>query len=403
VPLIKKILILDTGKEWGGGTNSLLELLKRIDKVKYHITALFYNNYAKGSESDIKTEIEKLGIPFLVLKYPEQRFPVKLIKECIRFIFSPNKKFKKLSLFLLDYRVRIKKIAQEIAAISNNLDIDMIYLNNNPSSNLEGVIAAETTGRLALQHCRKAASLTLFEVKAANRALRKIICVSEGIKDELVKQGINASKCITVYNGIDLKMTPQGCSEEIRKKWNVADTDLLIGTVGSLLRLKRIEDLIEAFHILTKKTGGKVKCVIVGDGPEKDRLLQLVKTKKLYDKVIFTGFQSDAISYINALDIFVMTSEKEGLPRVILEAMLIGKPVVASNVTGPSELVVDRETGFLVPAGKPDMFADAILRLIESSEMRKQMGDNARKRVINNFSVERYVTRVEQVFAEVLG
>jgi len=77
----KQILILDTGKEWGGGTNSLIELLKRlvpegsnrgIDKTKYHFTALFYNNYKKGDESDIKSEIEKLGIDFLVLEHKKQ-------------------------------------------------------------------------------------------------------------------------------------------------------------------------------------------------------------------------------------------------------------------------------------------------------------------------------------------
>ena len=63
----KKILIIDTGKEWGGGTNSLLELLKRIDKTRCHFTALFYSNYKKGNESDIKSEIEKFGIDFLLL------------------------------------------------------------------------------------------------------------------------------------------------------------------------------------------------------------------------------------------------------------------------------------------------------------------------------------------------
>ncbi|MEK6901702.1 MAG: glycosyltransferase, partial [Nanoarchaeota archaeon] len=62
--LPKRILILDTGKEWGGGTNSLLELLKRIDKNKYHFTAIFYNNYKRGNDSNIKMEIEKLGIDF---------------------------------------------------------------------------------------------------------------------------------------------------------------------------------------------------------------------------------------------------------------------------------------------------------------------------------------------------
>ena len=83
----KKILILDTGKEWGGGANSLLELLKRIDKSKYHFTALFYNNYKKGYESNIKTEIEKLGVEFLILEQRKQPVIVKIAKELSRLTF----------------------------------------------------------------------------------------------------------------------------------------------------------------------------------------------------------------------------------------------------------------------------------------------------------------------------
>lgn len=401
--MANRILILDTGKEWGGGTNSLLELLKRIDKDKYHFTALFYNNYKKGTDSDIKSELEKLGIGFLLLEQKKQPVIAKILKELVRALFFFNKQAKKYLVFLIDYQLRIKTNAKKILEILKNLRIDLLYLNNQPSSNLEGIIASKKIGISALQHSRIATTLNSFEVKTVNQWLPHMICVSEGVKDEFVKQGIDATKCSVVYNGIDLDTKPQTSSHDIRKKWGVSENDILIGTVGSLIKRKRITDLIDAVYISINKTKNPVKCIIVGDGPERGNLFKYVQRKKLHDKVIFTGFQSDAISYINAMDIFVLPSEKEGLPRVILETMLMSKPVVASNVTGPSELVVYGETGFLVAVGQSSLLADVLLKLIKSPELRRHMGENARERVIEIFSIEKYVNGVEKVFAEVLG
>lgn len=397
------ILILDTGKEWGGGTNSLLELLKRINRNKYRFTALFYNNYKKGADSDIKSEIEKLGIDFLLLAPKKQPTIAKILKELFRALFFFSKRLKKYMVFIIDYQFRIKPNAKSIANILRKFQIDMLYMNNQPSSNLEGIIASKITSIPALQHCRKETKLNPFEIKAANLWLKKMICVSHGIKEAFVKQGINANKCVVVYNGIDSETKASVPSCEIRKKWGISESDILIGTVGSFMKGKRIKDLINIISIINNRIKNPVKCIIVGDGPEKDNLFEYTKRKKLQDKVIFTGFQSDAISYINAMDIFVLTSEKEGLPRVILEAMLMGKPVVASNVTGPAELVVDGETGFLVPVGDLELFAERILKLVENCELRKQMGQKAKTRVIENFSIQKYIRGVERVFEEVIG
>jgi glycosyltransferase involved in cell wall biosynthesis len=400
---IFNILVLDTGREWGGGTNSLLELLKRIDRNRYKFSVLFYNNYKKGTDSDIKTEIEKLGINFLLLRQRRQPLIAKMLKESSRLIFFFNKRLRKHSVFSVDYHFRIKPNAKRISGILKDFKIDLLYMNNQPSSNLEGIIASEITGIPALQHSRIQTTLNPFEVKAANRSLYKIICVSEGVKNVLVNQGISPSKCIVIYNGIDPDIKPSLSRDEVRKKWGVSDNDILIGTVGSLIKRKRFKDLIKAVSLVAGRTEKPVKCIIVGEGPEKDNLLKEANEEKLDGKIIFTGFQPEAISYINTMDIFVLPSENEGLPRVILEAMLMGKPVIASNVTGPSELVVNGETGFLVTAGQPGMFADVILKLIEMPELRKQMGEKARERIIRNFSVDRYVSEVEKVFAEVSG
>jgi len=401
--MTKNILILDTGKEWGGGTNSLLELLRRTDKNKYHFTVLFYNNYKKDEKSNIKTEVEKLGIAFMVLEQGKQPFLVKIIKELSRLIFFFSKQLKKYFIFLIDYHFKVKGNAKKISNLLKNFKIDLLYMNNQPSSNLEGIIASKLTSVPALQHSRIETTLNSFEVKAVNQWLKKMICVSEGVKDSFVRQGIDKSKCVAVYNGIDTETLPGMSNQDIKRKWGIPDGDILIGTVGSLLKRKRIKDLVEAFSLVINKTKCPVKCMIIGEGTERESLMAKVIEKNLVGSVIFTGFQTDAVSHVNAMDIFVMPSEKEGLPRVILEAMLMGKPVVASAVTGSSELVVDGKTGFLVPPGKSNAFADAILKLIDDSALRVKMGEAARERVIKNFPIKKYVEDVEKVFVEVLG
>jgi len=399
----KNILILDTGKEWGGGTNSLLELLKRIDRNKYNFSVLFYYNYKKDIESDIKTEIEKLGIKFLLLEQKAQPVPAKVAKELSRLIFFFSRRLKKYLIFLIDYHFRIKGNAKKISGILKDLRADLLYMNNQPSSNLEGIIASKTAGVPALQHSRIETTLNSFEIKAVNQWLKKMICVSEGVRDNSIRQGIDKSKCVVVYNGIDTETLPGMSNQDIKRKWGIPDGDILIGTVGSLLKRKRIKDLVEAFSLVINKTKCPVKCMIIGEGTERESLMAKVIEKNLVGSVIFTGFQTDAVSHVNAMDIFVMPSEKEGLPRVILEAMLMGKPVVASAVTGSSELVVDGKTGFLVPLGKSNAFADAILKLIDDSALKAKMGEAARERVIKNFPIKKYVEDVEKVFVEVLG
>ena len=414
---MKRILILDTGKEWGGGTNSLFELLKRIDRTRYHFTALFYHNYKKGDKSDIKAEIEKLGVDFLLLEQNRQAVASKLFKESSRLIFFFSKKLKRHFIFLTDYHFRIKPNVRNIADILKRLKINLIYMNNQPSSNLEGIIVARDAGIQCIQHSRIAAMLNGFEVDVVNKWLTRMICVSEGVRKSFVEQGINASICDVVYNGIDQNTIPATAASEIRKKWGVGDDEILIGTVGSLIKRKRINDLIDAMARIQSQDKNasspspcplpsgeriKVRGMIVGGGPEKANLQKQVLKLDLQDKVIFTDFQTDAISYINAMDIFVLPSEKEGLPRVILEAMLMERPVVACDTTGSSELVVDSKTGFLVPVKKPEIMADAILKLIASSDLRKKLGQNGRAMVLERFSIDSYISGVSRIFEEVL-
>ncbi|MEK7308550.1 MAG: glycosyltransferase family 4 protein [Nitrospirota bacterium] len=430
----KNILILDTGKEWGGGTNSLLELLKRIDRRNYKFTALFYCNCNKSDESDIKTEVEKLGIDFLLLDRDNQPASAKILKEFGRILLFFNRMLRKLWIFGVDYFFRIKKNAESITKLINDLNIDLIYMNNQPSTNLEGIIAAKNTGIKSLLHSRIEAELNFFEINAVNKWLTKMICVSEGVKDSFIKQGVNSSKCVVVHNGIDTTITPAVSPDKTRQELGIKDDEVLIGAVGSLVKRKRFDDLIEAISYLrtqnlpTGQTGtehrtqttdnppippllkggeggflNKIKCIIVGEGPEREYLQGEIDKNKLNDRVILTGFKSDAISYINAMDIFILPSEREGFPRVILEAMFMEKPVIASRIAGPAELIINGQTGFLFQTGSIKEIAHCISILLSSAQSRREMGQTGKKRIIENFSIEKYIKQVSSVIAEVAG
>jgi glycosyltransferase involved in cell wall biosynthesis len=392
----KSILVLDTGREWGGGTNSLIELLKRLDKERYRITALFYHNYM-GQDRDIKSELSGFGIPCLSMERTKMSRGVKILKEIGRTLLFFHAALRRRAIFFIDYHSRIVRDATRIAEVIRGMPVDLLYLNNQPSSNLEGLLAAEMTGVPAVQHSRIAARLNGFEVLTANRIISKMICVSEGVRNTFVGQGIDASKCVVVLNGIDSVVRPALDREELRRDLGVPDGALLFGTVCSLVKRKRIGDILEAFSSVLRQTRLPVRLLIVGQGPQKDSLTGQARRQKIADHVIFTGFQRHAISFINAIDIFVLASEKEGLPRVILEAMLMKKPVIATRAEGCSELVADGQTGFLVPVGSPESLTRAMLDLLENETLRTQMGELARSRVIAHFSVEAYAREVESI------
>jgi len=395
----KKILILDTGKEWGGGTVSLIELLKRVDRKKYDFSALFYTNYKKGTDSDIRSELEKLGVDFIHVEL-RKRFYSKAMKEIIRGALWPLPKTKKRFITFHDHSERIEPAARAIASVLEEGGFDMLYMNNQPSSNMEGMLAAGIAGTLCVQHSRVDVALTQAEAEEVNRVVDKVICVSEGIKKTLTASGVRAGRCAVVHNGVDPNLKPQRPPEDVRKKLGLKAGEFLVGTVGSLIKRKRVHIFLETIAAL-KKGGLNIKGVVVGTGPEEGALKERAGSLGIAKLLTFTGFSVDPISFISAMDVFVLTSEAEGLPRVILEAMTMERPVVAARVTGPAELVIDGKTGFLVEDARPETFAEKVALLLESKETREKMGKEGKKRARENFSMESYVRGVEKIFQDV--
>jgi len=396
----KKILILDTGKEWGGGTNSLMELLKRVDRQRYDLSALFYFDYAMGSGGlRIGAELERLGVRFSLLERDPPPSYIKPAKEAARALLFPAPSLKKKYLFRLDYIGRVVPDSKRIEAFLRQGGFDLLYMNNQPSSNLEGILAAKATALPCVQHSRIEVKLNRVEADAVNDHVARVICVSRGVMDSLVESGVRAEKCRIVYNGIDSGAAPGRSVEEVRRSLGITEGVTVIGAVGSLLKRKRVELVLRALVSLGQET----VCLVVGDGPEMDNLKRTALDLGLSDRVIFTGFAADPLSYIKAMDIFVSASEKEGLPRVVLEAMLMARPVVAFDVVGTRELVVDGVTGLLVKNENAQALGAAIKSLTDRPKRAMALGSEGRKRVVEEFGIEKYISGVEKVFKEVVG
>ena len=393
-----RVLILDTGKEWGGGTSNLIEIFNRVDRNRFDITALFYTNYPKGSTSNLKTELASINIPLKILPTQKQPLWAKLLKELARGFFCFSATLRTKTIFRIDMIWRILPRAREITEIIRQDNFELLYLNNQPSSNLEGYLAAEMTGIAALQHCQIEVSLNAEEIRIVNRAARKIICVSKGVMDCLIKQGIRPDLCSVVYNAIDDKQVlpisavlPQ-----------VADNKLIIGSVGSLIKRKANSHLLQAVVRLKKSSAIPFHVVLVGEGPDRAALTALVNELGLHDDVTFAGFQNNPMSWIAAMDIMVLASAREGFSLVTLEAMFLGKPVIISDIVGPNELVTNNLNGLLFPYGDIEKLAASLKMLIESDSLRKQYGAAGRQIALEKFTMQKLIDNIESVIEETM-
>jgi glycosyltransferase involved in cell wall biosynthesis len=400
----KRILLLDTGKEWGGGTNSMIELLKRIDRRRFEITALFYRDYRKGNGSTLSAELAAIGIPLRILAPTAPPWWEKPAKELARALGFGNRERARRLVFAVERRTRIEPMARRIAAEIRNGDFDLLYMNNQPGSNVEGYLAAAETGIPAVQHCRIEPQLTPPVVALTKTHAARIICVSDGVRDTLVAAGIGVPPCLTVHNGIDCNQILPGAAKAltIRSAWGFPTDAVVVGTVGQLIARKRVADLIHAVARLRRDAPTlDLRIIVVGEGREAAPLTQLAATLGIADRVLLTGFDPQPLRLVAAMDIFALCSASEGLPRVILEAMLLKRPVVASSIVGSRELVADNETGVLYPCGDITALANALLRLAGNGRLRQDMGEAGARRVREHFSIERYVAGVEAALAEV--
>jgi len=262
------------------------------------------------------------------------------------------------------------------------------------TASLLGSWAARLAGIPALATVHGLNTRTCFNYAHA------IIAVSNAVKQHLVAQGMAADRITVVHNGVDLRaLSRPDESKRVREALALPAGAPVLITVGRLVPAKGHRDLLEAVAMLGQEPRwAELRLLVVGTGALLPQLQREAEGRGLGPRVIFCGFHRDVLPFLQTADVFVLPSIQEGLSLSALEAMALGKPVVACRVGGTPEVVVDGETGLLVAPGEPRELARALGQLLAHPDEARAMGEAGKRRVREAFDLEQMVSKIEQVY-----
>lgn len=230
----------------------------------------------------------------------------------------------------------------------------------------------------------------------------RVVAVSEAVRTQ-VSGPITAAKVSAIFNGIQAPVSSFGLEKELRAELGIAGDVAIAVSIGALIPEKGYDTLIDAAVLAQQR--GKVAFVIVGRG-ERDAVRELmsqVYLKGLSGCIYHLGYRSDISRILAGADLLVLPSHSEAFSLVVLEAMAAGKPVVATDCGGPSEMVLQGETGFIVPVGDHVALAKGIWGVLADRALGKRMGVKGRERFVQLFTAQSYADRFAELYREIAG
>ena len=366
----------------GGADENTLFTIEGLDKNKYDIDLII------GEEID-KNMLNKEGNHLFNI------IQVKGLKWKLNFLHDP--------LVLL-----------KLIRIFKKNEYDIVHTHTTKAGIL-GRIAAYISGVPVIVHGLHGSTFEAFNSQFLNDLLfffEKItakftdayISVSKMLSETYIEKGIgNKNNHYTVYSGMDLTKfyhaRDKTNNREIYKNLGIDTEDFIVGNVARLETRKGHQFLLDAFKdIAEKQRDGGVKLLIIGEGNKRTYLENYVKELNLESKVIFTGYREDVEELMALMDIFVLTSLREGLPRVLVQAAAVGMPSIAFNVDGVPEIIKDNYNGFLVEPGNIEQLKDKIKEYIDNRELILLHGKNGRKFIGNKWSIKGMVDRIDGIY-----
>jgi len=226
-----------------------------------------------------------------------------------------------------------------------------------------------------------------------------IIACSSGVRmSHITEERIPSGKIITINNGVNTQnFQPSVFSEERKKKvFALKNSIPVIGAVGRLVDKKGFEYFLEAAKEALKYR--QLKFIIVGEGYLRSKLENLSAKLGISDSLIFMGYQENILEIFNLLDIFVVPSLSEGLSVTLLEGMAMAKPIVATNIAGNTEVMINRKTGILIPPENSQAMAKALIELLDNPEFACKVGQEARIHIEKEYSILNYKKKIENIY-----
>lgn len=226
-----------------------------------------------------------------------------------------------------------------------------------------------------------------------------IICNSHKASSMLInKHKYKNEKVHTIHNGIEIRIF----SERYNQNKKINNGAKTIGMVANHSRVKNYKLFLDAVDIVISGSGNKdINILAVGDGPLKEESIEYSNKLGIKSKVKFVRATTDEIpKFLHRMDVFILSSNYEGLSNAIMEAMAAGLPCVVTDVGGNSELVIDGKTGYIVPPYDPDALAYKVLHLLNNNRLAKKFGSAGQKLMRKEFSLEKMVMNTEKIYEE---
>lgn len=247
--------------------------------------------------------------------------------------------------------------------------------------------------------------LFLLMERLGARLSTRIVTISPRLREEIAGFGVTTADRIAVIPlgfELDAFAAQPRATGDFRRSLGLPAEATLVGAVGRLVPIKNIPLLLEA-AVIVRRRHPAVRVVLVGDGELRADLEARAAALGLADAVTFAGWRRDLPSVYADLDAVVISSDNEGTPASLIEAMATGCPVVATRVGGVPDLVADGETGRLVPPADPDALAGALLALLDEPERTARMAELARKQALERYQAQRLVADVDRLYRELLA
>ena len=362
---MSRLRILQTEASTGFGGEELRVLADTEGMLRRGHTVTL----AAPSNSALRTEAERKGLPVVSLNMVRHRMPA-LILEFLRII-------RKHDIQIVNTHGSLDSWTASIAARLSSVKPIVIR------SRHKSIRVSDT-----------------FLHRLLYRALpHGIIATGEVVRQHLINQlRIPPERIWTIPTGVDMRLFQPGPRDgRVRREFGLSARHVLVGTVAFLRRYKGLDYLIQAVHALAPRFPD-LRTLIVGDGPEREALVAKVKSLDLDDRVIFAGHRDDVPDIMAGLDIFVLTSvDTETLPQTIRQAMAMQRAVIATSVGSVADVVRDRETGFLIQPKNVPQLVDAIAELAEDHELRDKLGKAGRSLVADRYSLEHMLDETEEL------
>lgn len=218
----------------------------------------------------------------------------------------------------------------------------------------------------------------------------------------VAQEDLPEQKCRVLYGGVDTEHFVPPLKEPSRTRWFSDNPTFVVGLVATLMPEKRHDLFLRAARTVADRVPGS-RFLIVGNGPWRKSVEEEISDLGLEDRVFLTGELLDPAPAYASMDVSVLCSDREGFSNAILEAMSAGLPVVATDVGGNAEAVVDGETGFIVPPNEVDPLTDRMLLLAKNPDLRTRMGKSGRERAVQRFSLQRMIQGHLDLYDELLS